>query len=66
MVYFWQDKNNITGLELDSITTAGYSRMINKPTHFMNESSSCISLIFFSITSFVIKYYGSELWKMPS
>ena len=29
------------GLELDSITTtAGYSQMINKPMHFINESSS--------------------------
>ena len=41
-------------LELDSITTtAGYSQMINKPTHFINESSSCIDLIFSSNTSFV-------------
>ena len=34
--------------------------MINKPTHFINESSSCIDLIFSSNTSFV-KNCGSEL-----
>ena len=55
------DKNNTAGLEIDSITTAaGYSQMINKPTHFINESSSCIDLIFSSNTSFV-KNCGSEL-----
>ena len=55
------EKNNAAGLEIDSITTAsGYSQMINKPTHFINESSSCIDLIFSSNTSFV-KNCGSEL-----
>ena len=34
--------------------------MIIKPTHFINESSSCIDLIFSSNTSFV-KNCGSEL-----
>ena len=34
--------------------------MINKPTHFISESSSCIDLIFSSNTSF-IKNCGSEL-----
>ena len=49
------------GLELDSITTtAGYSQMINKPTHSINESSSCIDLIFPSNTTFA-KNCGSEL-----
>ena len=48
------DKDNTANFELDSITTtAGYSQMINKPTHFINESSSCIDLIFYSNTSFV-------------
>ena len=52
------DKDNTSGLKLDSITTtAGYSQVINKPTHFINELSSCIDLIF---TSFV-KNCGSEL-----
>ena len=43
------DKNNTAGIELDSITmTSGYNQMIDKPTHFINESSSCIDLIFSS------------------
>ena len=33
------DKDNTAGLELCGIaTTAGYSQIINKPTHFINES----------------------------
>ena len=52
IVYDWQD--NTACLELGSITTtAGYSQMINKPTHVINQSSSCINLIFSSDTSFV-------------
>ena len=44
------DKDNIAGFELDRITTtAGYSQMINKPRHFINESSSSIDLIFLQI-----------------
>ena len=55
------DIDNTGGLKLDCITTAGaYSQMINKPTHFINESSSCMDLIFSSHTSFV-KNCGSEL-----
>ena len=43
------DKDNKAGCELDNITTsAGYSQMIDKPTHFINESSSYIDLIFSS------------------
>ena len=43
--WYTSDKDNTAGFELDSITTtAGYSQMINKPTHFINESSSCIPL----------------------
>ena len=54
-------KDNTEGHEIDSIaTTAGHSQMINKPTHFINESSSCIDLIFSSNTSF-IKNCRSEL-----
>ena len=48
------DKENTAGLELDTTkTTAGYSQMINKPTHFIHESSACIDLIFPSTTNFV-------------
>ena len=28
--------------------TSGYNQMIDKPTHYINESSSCIDLIFSS------------------
>ena len=39
----------MTGIELDNITTsAGYSQLINEPTHFVNKTSSCIDLIFSS------------------
>ena len=51
------DKNNIVGLEIDSITTTvGYSQLINKPTHFINGTSSCIDLIFSSNVSFIRNY----------
>ena len=43
------DKDNKAGCELDNITTSAcYSQMIDKSTHFINESSSCIDLIFSS------------------
>ena len=43
------DKSDRVGIELDSITTsAGYSQLINEPTHFVNKTSSCIDLIFSS------------------
>ena len=55
------DKDNTTGFEIDNFTTtAGYSQMINKPTHFINELSSFIDLIISSNTSFV-KDCGSEM-----
>ena len=54
------DKNDIAGLEIDNITTtADYSQLLNKPTHFMNGTSSCIYLIFSSNVSF-IRNYGIE------
>ena len=41
--WYTTDEDDTVDLELGSITTtAGYSQMINKPTHFINESSSCI------------------------
>ena len=43
------DTSNMTGIELDNITTwAGYSQLINEPSHFVNKTSSCIDLIFSS------------------
>ena len=54
------DKDNKAGCELDNVTTsAGYSQMIDKPTHFVNESSSCIDLIFSSNPS-LTKNCGTE------
>ena len=42
-------KNNPAVIELDNITTtSGYNQMIDKPTYFISESSSCIDLIFSS------------------
>ena len=43
------DGNNSAGIELDNITaTFSYNQMIDKSTHYINESSSCIDLIFSS------------------
>ena len=43
------DKSNRAGIELDNITmTSGYNQMIDKSTHYINESSLCINLIFSS------------------
>ena len=43
------DKSNRAGIELDNITTsAGYSQLINEPTHIINKTSSYIDLIFSS------------------
>ena len=43
------DKSNRAGSECDNITTsAGYSQLINKTTHFVNKISPCIDLIFSS------------------
>ena len=54
------EKNYLAVLEIDNITTtAGYSQLINKPTHFINGTSSCIDLIFSSNVSF-IRNYGIE------
>ena len=41
------DITNSTGQEIDSLTTsAGYKQIIDKPTHVINNSMSCIDLIF--------------------
>ena len=43
------DRSNRAGIDLHNITTsAGYSQLINEPTHFINKTSSCIDLIFSS------------------
>ena len=55
------DKNNTAGIELDNITTtSGYNQMIVKPTHYINELSSCIDLNFSSNVN-LTKYCSVEL-----
>ena len=52
--YSFDTSDNI-GKELDTITsTVGYSQIIDKPTHFTNNSSSCIDLIFTSNHSIIV------------
>ena len=41
------DVNSNAGKELESLTsTAGCTQLIDKPTHFFSDGSSCIDLIF--------------------
>lgn len=56
-----QIKINTAGFELDNIATDGYSQMSHKPTHFINESSPCIDLIFYFKYQFCKKNCGNEL-----
>ena len=37
---------NSIGFEIDTLTSAGYKQIVNKLTHIINNSSSCIDLIF--------------------
>ena len=54
------DKTNVLGLETNTITKLGCcSQVINKPTHFINRTSSCIGLFHSSNMSF-IRNYGIE------
>ena len=42
-----KDITNSVGREIDTLTSsAGYKQIINKPTHVVSNSSSCIDLIF--------------------
>ena len=45
---WWKnDITNLTGEEIDTLTSsAGYAQIIDKPTHILNNSMSCIDLIF--------------------
>ena len=47
---WWKlDKENLEGREINIITrAAGYSQLINQPTHITKDSLSCIDLIFTS------------------
>ena len=54
------DKSNRAGIKLDNITTsAGYSQLINEPTHFVNKTSSCIDLVFSSDLN-ITRNFGIE------
>ena len=45
---WWKNNiTNLTGAEIDILTSsAGYAQIIDKPTHILNNSMSCIDLIF--------------------
>ena len=54
------DKNNAAGETLQTqTTTAGYSQLINKPTHRVNGGSSCKDLIFTSSTNNTLQNMSS-------
>ena len=49
--------NTRVGKELDSLTsTAGYTQLIDKSTHFFKGRSSCIDLSFCNKTDFISEY----------
>ena len=54
---WWKnDITNSVGQKLDSLTSsAGYSQIIDEPTHIVNSSTSCIDLIFCTNTSVISK-----------
>ena len=55
------DITNFEGQELDSLTlSAGYNQIIDKPTHVINTSMSCIDLIFCTNQS-VISNHGVDV-----
>ena len=52
---------NSTGQEIDSLTSsAGHRQIIDKPTHVINNSMSCIDLIFCTNKN-VISNYGADV-----
>ena len=59
---WWKnDITNSTGQEIDSLTSsAGYEQIIDKPTHVINNSMSCIGLIFCTNKN-VISNYGVDV-----
>ena len=55
------DITNSTGQDIDSLTSsAGYKQIIDKPTHVINNSMSCIDLIFCTNQN-VISNYGVDV-----
>ena len=56
-----KDITNSVGREIDTLTSsAGYKQIINKPTHIVNNSSSCIDLIFCNNLN-LLSNYGVDL-----
>ena len=54
------DKYNKAGQDIDTFpTTSGYTQMIGQPTHIVNETSSCIDLLF-TTTSKLLSDVGVE------
>ena len=52
---------NSVGREIDTLTSwAGYKQITNKPTHIINNSSSCIDLIFCNNLN-LLSNYGVDL-----
>ena len=48
---------NSTGWEIASLTSsAGYTQIIDKPTHVINNSKSCIDLLFCTSQNLISKY----------
>ena len=45
--WYINDNTNFEGSKIDYLTSSfGFHQIINKPTHILNNSSSCIDLIF--------------------
>ena len=45
--WYTNDSTNFEGSKIDFLTSSfGFHQIINKPTHILNNSSSCIDLIF--------------------
>ena len=59
---WWKnDITNSTGHEINSLTSsAGYKQIIDKPTHVINNSMSCIDLIFCTNQN-VVSNYGVDV-----
>ena len=59
---WWKsDLTNVKGEEIDTLTSsAGYSQIIDKPTHILNNSKSCIDLIFRTNKN-IISNYGVDV-----
>ena len=44
--WYTNDSTKFEGLKIDLTVSFGFYQIINKPTHILNNSSSCIDLIF--------------------